>query len=96
MFDDKKRNFTKINGFDDTFDLYYGDADLCLKIIESGYRVLYTPYAKLLHEGSYSIRQSSNSHFAIENHHNFIEKWPILQYGDPYYNLNLGWNYSLG
>ena len=92
----KKEIFERVNQFDENFDLYYGDADLCLKIIESGYRVLYTPCTKLLHEGSYSIRQSSNSHFAIENHHNFIGKWPQLQDGDVYYNRNLSWNYSLG
>ena len=92
----KKEIFERVNQFDENFDLYYGDADLCFKIIESGYNVLYTPHAKLLHEGSYSIRKSSNLHFAIENHHHFIEKWPFLQNGDPYYNGNLGWNYSLG
>ena len=91
----KKEIFERVNQFDENFDLYYGDADLCLKIIESGYHVLYTPHAKLLHEGSYSIRKSSDFHFAIENHHYFIEKWPFLQDGDPYYNRNLGWNYSL-
>ena len=91
----KKEIFERVNQFDENFDLYYGDADLCLKIIESGYHVLYTPHAKLLHEGSYSIRKSSDFHFAIENHHHFIEKWPSLQNGDPYYNRNLGWNYSL-
>jgi len=91
----KKEIFERVNQFDENFDLYYGDADLCFKIIESGYHVLYTPHAKLLHEGSYSIRKSSDFHFAIENHHNFIEKWPFLQDGDPYYNSNLGWNYSL-
>ena len=91
----KKEIFERVNQFDENFDLYYGDADLCLKIIESGYCVLYTPYTKLLHEGSYSIRKSSDFHFAIENHHHFIEKWPFLQNGDPYYNSNLGWNYSL-
>jgi len=91
----KKEIFEQVNQFDENFDLYYGDADLCLKIIENGYHILYTPYAKLLHEGSYSIQKNTNFHFAIENHHNFIEKWPFLQNGDPYYNSNLGWNYSL-
>ena len=92
----KKEIFERVNQFDESFDLYYGDADLCLKIIESGYHILYTPYAKLLHEGSYSIQKHSDFHFAVENHHHFAEKWPILDDGDPYYNSNLGWNYSLG
>jgi len=91
----KKEIFERVNQFDESFDLYYGDADLCLKIIENGYHILYTPYAKLLHEGSYSIQKHSDFHFAVENHHHFVEKWPLLHDGDPYYNSNLGWNYSL-
>ncbi len=91
----KKEIFERVNRFDEDFDLYYGDADLCLKIIDSGYHVVYTPFAKLLHEGSFSIQKSSESHFAVENYFHFIEKWPNLKHGDQFYNTNLGWNYSL-
>jgi hypothetical protein len=31
----------------------------------------------------------------VENHHNFINKWKITKHGDPFYNPNLGWNYSI-
>ena len=98
----KKEIFTKINGFDDTFDLYYGDVDLCLRIIDSGYHVVYTPFTKLLHEGSHSIKSSLNSdyvettaHFAVENHFQFVKKWPMVKNGDLFYNKNLGWDYSI-
>ena len=87
--------FDQINQFDEDFDLYYGDADLCLKIIKAGYNVLYNPHAKLLHEGSYSIQKQTDMHFAIENHYQFMQKWPYLKDGDPFYNSNLDWNYSL-
>ena len=91
----KKEIFDQINQFDEDFDLYYGDADLCLKIIKAGYNVVYNPHAKLLHEGSYSIQKQTYMHFAIENHFQFMQKWPYLKDGDPFYNLNLDWNYSL-
>ena len=98
----KKEIFTKINGFDDIFDLYYGDADLCLRIIDSGYHVVYTPFTKLLHEGSHSIKSSLSSnyvettaHFAVENHFQFVKKWPMVKNGDLFYNKNLGWDYSI-
>ena len=99
----KKEVFDGINGFDDDFDVYYGDTDLCLKIINFGLSVLYTPNVKLLHEGSHSIKSKMNSntleknqaHFAVENHHRFINKWPKLKNGDPFYNRNLGWNFSI-
>ena len=98
----KKEIFTKINGFDDAFDLYYGDVDLCLRIIDSGYHVVYAPSAKLLHEGSHSIKTSLSSlaphpvaHFAVENHFQFIKKWPLVKDGDQFYNKNLSWDYSI-
>lgn len=92
----KKEIFNKIGGFDNQFDLYYGDADLCFKVIEIGYRIVYTPFTKLLHEGSLTIRNSNISHFDVENHLAFIKKWPHIKNGDPYYNTNLDWDYSLG
>ena len=98
----KKEIFAKINGFDDVFDVYYGDADLCLRIIDSGYHVVYTPSVKMLHEGSHSIiaTMSSNSleqtaHWAVENHFQFIKKWPLIKNGDQFYNKNLSWDYSI-
>jgi len=91
----KKSIFEKIGGYDDNFDLFYGDADLCLKTIRAGFHVIYTPYARLLHEGSTTIKKNLESFFAIENHFHFIKKWPHLKYGDPFYNNNLGWNYTI-
>ena len=91
----KKEIFEKIGNFDNSFDVYYGDADLCLQVINLGYRVIYTPFTKLLHEGSFTIRTENSSHFDIENHINFFKKWPRLKDGDPYYNENLDWDYSL-
>jgi len=91
----KKSIFEKIDGYDDTFDLFYGDADLCLKTLNEGFHVVYTPFARLLHEGSTTIKKNLGSFFAIENHFSFINKWPYLKQGDPFYNFNLGWNYSI-
>jgi GT2 family glycosyltransferase len=91
----KKSLYHKIDGYDDNFDLFYGDADLCLKTIKAGFHVVYTPFARLLHEGSTTIKKNSESFFAIENHFYFIKKWPHLKQGDPFYNTNLGWNYTI-
>lgn len=91
----KKEIFEQVNGFDNSFDVYYGDADFCLKVRNLGYRVVYTPFTKLLHEGSFTIRNSNASHFDVENHLLFLEKWPYLKNGDPYYNTNLDWDYSI-
>ena len=91
----KNSIFEKINGYDNDFDLFYGDADLCLKTLKAGFHVVYTPYARLLHEGSTTIKKNSESFFTIENHLHFIKKWSYLKQGDPFYNRNLGWNYTI-
>ena len=91
----KKEIFDKVGTFDNSFDVYYGDADLCLQVVNMGYRVIYTPFTKLLHEGSFTITKNNASHFDIENHLKFIKKWPYLKNGDPFYNTNLDWDYSI-
>lgn len=91
----KRQVFEIVGGFDDSFDLYYGDSDLCMKIRDAGYRVVYTPFTRLLHEGSTSIREHSDAFFTVENHYHFIKKWPALKSGDPLYHPIFGWNYNI-
>lgn len=93
----EKKLFKQIGGFDNKFDVYYGDSDLCFKVREAGFRIIYTPFTELLHEGSMSISywHAGASFFDVENHQAFIKKWPYLKQGDPFYNPNLDWDYSL-
>ena len=91
----KKVIFTEVGGFDTKFDLFYGDGDLCVKIRNLGYDIVYTPHAKLLHDGSSTIRKEADVFFSVENHQYFCRKWPHIKNGDPFYNNNLDWNYSI-
>jgi GT2 family glycosyltransferase len=49
----------RIGGFDEQFFYYYEDADLCRRIWEAGYPILYTPQASITHLGG----QSTNKRF---------------------------------
>lgn len=91
----KKDLFEQVGQFDEDFDVYYGDSDLCLKIRRAGYKIIYTPFTKLLHEGAFTLRGSGASYFAVEAHQRFLEKWPELKNGDPFYHPTLGWDYSI-
>jgi GT2 family glycosyltransferase len=93
----KRDIFEQVGTFDNEFDVYYGDSDLCLKIRDAGFKVVYTPFAKLLHDGSRTIRGSTMgaSYFAVEAHQRFLEKWPHLKNGDPFYHPMLDWDYSI-
>jgi GT2 family glycosyltransferase len=46
--------FRQAGGFDERLGVAFNDVDLCLRIGELGYRVLYTPYAVIEHEESAS------------------------------------------
>jgi GT2 family glycosyltransferase len=91
----KKDIFETIGQFDEDFDVYYGDSDLCLKIRHAGYKIVYTPFTKLLHDGSFTLRSSGASYFAVESHQRFLEKWPELKNADPFFHPALDWDYSI-
>ncbi len=55
----RKSVFEQVGGFDEVhFPIGFSDADLCLKIRQAGYKIIYTPFAELLHEES----KSRNTH----------------------------------
>jgi len=89
----KKEVFEQIGGFDEKLQIAFNDVDLCLKIRDSGYLLVYTPYAILLHHESlsrgYEDTPEKQKRFAGEV--NYVrEKWgDIIDDGDPYYNRNL-------
>jgi GT2 family glycosyltransferase len=53
----RRRTFEAVHGFDEEFVVNYSDVDLCLRIRDSGLRIVYTPDARLLHHESYSHRR---------------------------------------
>jgi glycosyltransferase involved in cell wall biosynthesis len=64
----------------------FNDVDLCLRLREKGYLIVYTPYAQLTHHESLS-----RGYTVAMNEVRFIQRnhRSILQKGDPYYNPNL-------
>lgn len=78
--------FEEVGGFDEGLDIAYNDIDLCLRIIQRGYYIVWTPHAVLYHHES-----ASRGHYQPErNIRYFCEKWrDFLDRGDPFYNPNL-------
>lgn len=57
----RRSDFYKMRGFDERFDCYYEDSDLCLRLKKEGRKVMYTPYAEGVHDESQTtgpIKQS--------------------------------------
>jgi len=50
----RREIFNVIGGFDEQLSHAFNDVDLCLKILQSGFRIVFTPYAELYHHESIS------------------------------------------
>jgi GT2 family glycosyltransferase len=81
-----RRVFDQVGGFNERLRVVLNDVDLCLRIRQHGYLVVYTPHATLNHyEGS-----SRGLMHPTEDQALFEELWdPLLNQCDPYYNPNL-------
>jgi GT2 family glycosyltransferase len=94
----RKAVFEEVNGFDEAFNVSYNDVDLCLRLRERGYLVVYTPYATLYHHQS-----ASRGRYDPEKdrwYENLLrDRWRhVFEQGDPYYNPHLtltGFDFSL-
>lgn len=59
----RKSVFQQVGGFDEVqFPIGFSDADLCLKLIRAGYKIIYTPFAELIHHESVSRKTQEESY----------------------------------
>lgn len=52
--------FEVLNGFDETFFMYFEESDLCQRVRDRGWTILYTPEVSITHLGSYSVGKVSD------------------------------------
>jgi GT2 family glycosyltransferase len=88
----KREVYLQVGGFDENLAVTFNDVDLCLRLREAGYRILWTPYAELIHHESAS-RGFDNSapkqvRFLAEVDY-MKSKWGDKLQRDPFYNPNL-------
>lgn len=88
----RKDVFRKINGFDEALSIAFNDVDLCLRIRNAGFKIVYTPYAEFFHYESIS-RGYENTPEKFARFEREIEimkkRWHDVLQNDPYYNPNL-------
>ena len=88
----RKNVFNEVGGFDEALPVAFNDIDFCLRLLQAGYRNVWTPYAELYHHESAS-RGSEDSpekraRFAAEVHA-MKWRWGDALHDDPAYNPNL-------
>jgi O-antigen biosynthesis protein len=77
--------FEAAGGFDPAFPVNYNDIDYCLKVRELGYRIVYTPYAELLHFESIS-RGAGGTDARPEELELFDRRWRSRGAADPFHD----------
>lgn len=89
----KKSLYEKVGGLDEeNLGIAFNDVDFCLKLLELGYRNIYTPYAELFHHESasrgYDTSPEKQARLAKEEAYMW-ERWGDILRNDPAYNPNL-------
>ncbi len=83
----------QVRGFDEVFKVALNDVDLCMRIRQAGYLIVWTPFAELYHYESKSrgLENTPEKRVRFEGERElFKERWKAeLEAGDPYYNPNL-------
>jgi GT2 family glycosyltransferase len=81
-----RKLFKEIGGFDEELKVVYNDVDLCLRMRQRGYRILYTPFAVLYHFESATRGRLR----PVREEELFCRRWgDAIRAGDPYYNPSL-------
>jgi GT2 family glycosyltransferase len=78
--------FDEAGGFDEAFPIDFNDVDFCLKVRQAGYRIVWTPYARLIHHESASFGPRAQDPAGIQE---MRIRWGAVIDADPYYNPNL-------
>jgi GT2 family glycosyltransferase len=89
----RRQVFEEVGGLDATnLAVAFNDLDLCLRMREKGYRIVWTPYAELYHwelvsRGS-DRAPNKIARFRAETRY-MTKRWSAALVHDPYYNPNL-------
>jgi GT2 family glycosyltransferase len=81
----RKEVFDRVGGFDERLAVAFNDVDLCLRVRDRGWRIVWTPYATLYHY------ESASRGFTLDPAEiRFMqERWGQALLQDPFYNPNL-------
>ena len=88
----RKSVFQELNGFDENFAIAFNDVDLCIRMRQAGWRIIWTPQVEMYHHESASLGR----HDAPERKGTYEPEvalmrkmWGEVLDNDPFYNPNL-------
>lgn len=80
LFATRRSVLDALNGFDERFTLEFNDVDLCLRMKLLGYRIVYTPFAELVH---YEMASRGTTLPPGDEVALFLKHWSELLDNDP-------------
>ena len=76
-----KKLWDQLGGFDELFTpAYCEDSDICFRIRQAGYKVMYQPFSEVVHFEGISHGTDVNSgikHYQVLNNKKFYERWKV-------------------
>jgi GT2 family glycosyltransferase len=84
--------FEKLNGFNEDLAIAYNDVDLCIRMRQAGWRIIWTPQVEMYHHESASLGHHSSPErkATFEREVSLMrEMWGAVLDNDPFYNPNL-------
>jgi len=89
----RKEIFIKVGGFNEVnLRIAFNDVDFCIRVLQAGYRNIWTPYAELYHHESASrgYEDTPEKQMRFKSEIDYMkDKWDLILENDPTYNLNL-------
>ena len=94
----EKRKYLEVGGLnEEDLKIAFNDVDFCIKLLQKGYRNLWTPHVELYHYESasrgYEDTPDKKKRFEAEVHY-MLRKWEGVLDFDPAYNPNLSLQHS--
>jgi GT2 family glycosyltransferase len=82
----RREVFESVGGFNERLAIDFNDVDYCLRVRAAGYRVVYTPHARLYHLEAGTTGRREQARAELDE---MRATWADVIERDPYYNPNL-------
>jgi len=82
----RRELFEAVGGYDEDYQLAFGDIDFCLRVHQLGYRNMVTPFASIFHYEGQSRGYTTPTHDILKGLEDMEQ---VLIAGDPYYSPHL-------
>ena len=88
----RREVFDGVAGFSTAFEIAYNDVDLCLRVRQAGWRIVWTPCAEFYHHESVSVGRPESPERTEKFAHEIKlmrSLWGAVLDNDPFYSPNL-------